>query len=90
MLFNSHAVRGSSRAAGALIASSVADSAYAAGAALVGNDEAHFLAKNDQAMTKMMGGMSVKPSGNVDEDFVAMMVPHRQGAIDMAKAELSY
>ena len=60
----------------ALIALSVAASAYAAGAAIVGNDEAHFLAENDQAMTKMMGGMSVKPSGNVDEDFVAMMVPH--------------
>jgi uncharacterized protein (DUF305 family) len=38
----------------------------------------------------MMGGMSVKPSGNVDEDFVAMMVPHHQGAIDITKAELSY
>jgi uncharacterized protein (DUF305 family) len=38
----------------------------------------------------MMGGMSVKPSGNVDEDFVAMMVPHPHRAIDMAKAELSY
>ena len=38
----------------------------------------------------MMCGMSVKPSGNVDEDFVAMMVPHHQDAIDMAKAELSY
>jgi len=25
-----------------------------------------------------------------DRDFVAMMVPHHQGAIDMAKAELRY
>jgi hypothetical protein len=41
-------------------------------------------------MTKMMDAMSVKPSGNVDEDFVAMMVPHHQGAIDMAQAELRY
>jgi uncharacterized protein (DUF305 family) len=27
---------------------------------------------------------------NVDHDFAAMMIPHHQGAIDMAKAELSY
>ncbi|NIF74975.1 DUF305 domain-containing protein, partial [Burkholderia sp. Ap-962] len=29
-------------------------------------------------------------SGDVDRDFVAMMVPHHQGAIDMAQAELRY
>jgi hypothetical protein len=38
----------------------------------------------------MMDGMSVKPTGDVDRDFVAMMVPHHQGAIDMAQAELRY
>jgi hypothetical protein len=53
-------------------------------------DEAPFLAENDAAMTKMMDGMSVKPTGDVDRDFVAMMVPHHQGAIDMAQAELRY
>jgi hypothetical protein len=91
MPLNSHAIGRSSLAAGALIALSVAVSAFAAGAAAVtGNNEAHFLAENDKAMTKMMDGMSVKPSGNVDEDFVAMMVPHHQGAIDMAQAELRY
>lgn len=31
---------------------------------------------------------SVKPSGDSDEDFVALMLPHHQAAIDMAKAEL--
>jgi Domain of unknown function (DUF305) len=41
-------------------------------------------------MTKMMDGMSIKPTGEVDRDFVAMMVPHHQGAIDMAQAELRY
>jgi len=41
-------------------------------------------------MTTMMDDMSVKPSGDVDRDFVAMMVPHHQGAIDMAEAELRY
>jgi hypothetical protein len=53
-------------------------------------DERPFLAENDTAMTRMMNDMSVKPTGDVDRDFVAMMVPHHQGAIDMAQAELRY
>src|SRR5262249_62010076 len=52
--------------------------------------EAMFLAENDTAMAHMMADMKVKPSGDVDADFVASMVPHHQGAIDMAKAELRY
>jgi hypothetical protein len=43
-----------------------------------------------QAMDTMMKAMDVPPTGNVDRDFVAMMVPHHQGAIDMAVAELTY
>src|SRR5689334_22361537 len=31
---------------------------------------------------------SVKSSGNSDADFVALMVPHHQAAIEMAKSEL--
>jgi hypothetical protein len=53
-------------------------------------DEAPFLAENDAAMAKMMAAMEIKPSGDVDTDFVAMMVPHHQGAIDMARAQLRY
>jgi hypothetical protein len=64
--------------------------AYAQRLQAAATDEAPFLAENDTAMTKMMDGMSVKPSGDVDRDFVAMMVPHHQGAIDMAQAELRY
>jgi uncharacterized protein (DUF305 family) len=52
--------------------------------------EAAFLAENDAAMSKMMRGMTIKPSGNVDADFAAMMIPHHQGAIDMAIAELRH
>ena len=52
--------------------------------------EAPFLAENDAAMTKMMAAMKIMPSGDVDADFVAMMVPHHQGAIDMAQAQLRY
>jgi uncharacterized protein (DUF305 family) len=29
-------------------------------------------------------------SGDVDRDFANLMIPHHQGAIDMAKAELLY
>jgi hypothetical protein len=38
----------------------------------------------------MMADMTPKPTADVDNDFVAMMEPHHQGAIDMAKAELRY
>lgn len=55
-----------------------------------GSDAERFAAENEVAMTRMMDGMSVHPSGNVDEDFAAMMIPHHQGAIDMAMAELRY
>ena len=53
-------------------------------------DEAPYLAENVSAMTKMMIDMGIRPSGDVDKDFVAMMTPHHQGAIDMALAELRY
>jgi Domain of unknown function (DUF305) len=53
-------------------------------------DETPFLAENATAMNKMMAGMEIKPSGDVDADFSAMMIPHHQGAIDMAIAELRY
>lgn len=53
-------------------------------------DEAPFLAENNAAMDKMMADMAVKPTGDVDVDFAAMMIPHHQGAIDMALAQLRY
>ena len=52
--------------------------------------EAPFLTENVGAMTKMMVDMAIRPSGNVDQDFVAIMAPHHQGAIAMAQAELRY
>jgi uncharacterized protein (DUF305 family) len=54
------------------------------------SSEQPFLSENAAAMNKMMADMTIKPTGDVDRDFVAMMVPHHQGAIDMAKAELKY
>ena len=55
-----------------------------------GSLEAKFMSENSAAMAKMMSAMKVRPSGDVDADFVAMMVPHHQGAIDMAQAQLRY
>jgi hypothetical protein len=64
-----------------------ATAAYAAG---TGVSEQPFLAENDAAMNTMMSNMAIKPSGDIDSDFVGMMAPHHQGAIDMAQAELRY
>jgi uncharacterized protein (DUF305 family) len=52
--------------------------------------EAEFLAANGVAMNKMMADMTVAPTGDIDRDFVAMMAPHHQGAIDMAQLILRY
>lgn len=64
----------------------------AASAVPAGRDQAvaAFAAENDVAMARMMKGMHVPPSGNVDRDFAMMMIAHHQGAIDMALAELRH
>ncbi|KHK50133.1 hypothetical protein PI87_23910 [Ralstonia sp. A12] len=49
-----------------------------------------FRVENEAAMDKMMAAMEIKPSGDIDRDFAAKMIPHHQGAIDMALAELRY
>ena len=37
-----------------------------------------------------MAMRAVKPSGDSDVDFVRLMLPHHQAAIDMAKTQLLY
>jgi uncharacterized protein (DUF305 family) len=44
----------------------------------------------NSAMKRMMDAMHARPSGDVDRDFTTVMIPHHQGAIDMAVAELRY
>ena len=43
-----------------------------------------------QAMDKMMYAMDQPYFGDADRDFVTHMLPHHQGAIDMAQVELKF
>jgi uncharacterized protein (DUF305 family) len=43
-----------------------------------------------ESMSRMDRDMSIAHTGDPDRDFAAMMIPHHQGAIDMAKAQLQY
>jgi uncharacterized protein (DUF305 family) len=52
--------------------------------------EQPFIVENNIAMAKMMTGMEIKPTGDIDRDFVAMMEAHHRGAIEMAQAVLRY
>jgi uncharacterized protein (DUF305 family) len=50
-----------------------------------------FMHAMKDSMERMDNGMKSGPmNGDVDHDFATMMMPHHQGAIDMAKAELLY
>lgn len=43
------------------------------------------------AMDKMMNSMDgMETTGNADADFLIMMIPHHQSAIDMAEVELEH
>ena len=50
------------------------------------NADAEFKA----AMDKMHKSMTKPMMGMPDHDFAMMMLPHHQGAVDMAKIELKY
>src|SRR6266404_6064746 len=61
--------------------------------------QAEFTASTDKTFDQLLGdsmsvmhkGMHSAPyTGDPDRDFVTMMIPHHQGAIDMAKAILLY
>lgn len=55
-----------------------------------GADEQQFLFEIDLAMSNMNRSMLTTPTDDIDRDFVNVMVPHHQGAIDLARAEIKY
>ncbi|NDE89850.1 MAG: DUF305 domain-containing protein [Alphaproteobacteria bacterium] len=72
-----------------------------AGIAYAEVDHAHMAVKapsNASASTKayveansvMHKDMAIAYTGDADRDFVQGMIPHHQGAVDMAKIELQY
>ena len=61
-----------------------------AAAAQTPTEKNEFAREMNAAMDRMMDSMQIRPTGDVDRDFAAMMIPHHQGAIDMAVAELRY
>lgn len=52
-------------------------------------DERQFLFAADFAVSNMSRGM-LMPTGDIDRDFINVMVSHHQGAIDIARAEADH
>jgi DUF305 family protein family protein len=69
---------GGQTALGALLCSAASDEATP------------FYPEMTAAGMKMHAEMDVPRSGDIDRDFVRMMIPHHQGAIDMARVLLKY
>jgi hypothetical protein len=57
--------------------------------ALAGSEAAFYTAMA-KVNARMHQEMEVAPTGDPDRDFVGMMIPHHQGAIDMARVLLKY
>ena len=52
-------------------------------------DGSHYAEATAEAMERMHAGMMSAPvTGDPEHDFLSQMIPHHQGAIDMAKAVL--
>jgi uncharacterized protein (DUF305 family) len=57
----------------------------------VASSQDSFLRAMHESMARMHAAMDRAPqTGDSDGDFALMMIPHHQGAIDMAKVELLY
>jgi uncharacterized protein (DUF305 family) len=81
-------VRWSQARATAALGLALAAVLFAKGAAHSAPDDFNALMR--VAMQHMHARMEIPSSGDPDRDFAALMIPHHQGAIDMAKAEIRY
>ena len=64
-----------------------AQSAPASTQGASGDSTAAFKAADERMMKSMQGSAY---TGKADDDFVSHMIPHHQGAVDMAEVELKY
>lgn len=62
----------------------------AADAAQAGANESASTREFNEVHAKMMRDMQQRFTGQADVDFVRGMIPHHQGAIEMAKVQLRY
>jgi hypothetical protein len=49
-----------------------------------------FVSFVDEALRREDDDMSVTPTGDPDRDFARLMIPHHQGSVDLARAELRF
>ena len=71
----------------ALLLGLMAGAAVAQGQAVMADT---FASTMRSAMARMDNAMMAPASGDADRDFAAMMIPHHQGAVEMAEAELRF
>ena len=66
------------------------DMSHAAGTTPGGSSDASSQAFKEADQKMMQNMNSPTYTGDADKDFVSHMIPHHQGAIDMAQVELKY
>lgn len=60
-------------------------------AGIAATDMKAFSEAMDRSMARMHEGMAAaKPTGDPDRDFATMMIPHHQGAVEMAEVQLRF
>jgi uncharacterized protein (DUF305 family) len=76
-------------AGGMIAAWSLGSLTMAAAPASLGT-EAQYAAGMHQIMERMDADMTMAPNEAVDRQFITLMIPHHQAAIDMARLQLRY